>query len=135
MSDSESQSKGLVLVVEDDHDSRDVLCMIIESLGYETVAFPCGEGVLEAIDGRPVVLAMLDVMMPKVDGYQLLEQLRKSGQFKHIPVFMVTAKGEDEEVLKGYKEGADYYIMKPYSSRQVEYGIKMFLEKLSEQKS
>jgi DNA-binding response OmpR family regulator len=123
--------KGLILVVEDDHDSRDVLCMIVESLGYSTIAFPSGDGVIDAIQDQPVVLAMIDIMMPKVDGYQLLDLLRKEGKFKSIPVFMVTAKGEDEEVLKGYKEGADYYIMKPYSSRQVEYGLKMFLEKIS----
>jgi CheY-like chemotaxis protein len=121
--------KGLVLVAEDNDDSRDVLCMIIENLGYSTVSFSSGEGVMEAIAEMPVRLAMLDIMMPKVDGYTLMTNLRESTRFADIPIFLVTAKGEDEEVLEGYKKGADYYIMKPYSSRQVEYGLMMFLEK------
>jgi DNA-binding response OmpR family regulator len=122
-------NKGLVLVVEDDDDNREVLCMILESLGYDNIAFPTGEGVLEGIAGKPIILALLDIMMPKVDGYEVLAQLRSSEEFASIPVFMVTAKGEDEEVLDGYKYGADYYIMKPFSSRQIEYGIKLFLDK------
>jgi two-component system, OmpR family, response regulator VanR len=121
--------KGLVLVVEDNDDSRDVLCMIIENLGYTTISFNSGEGVVESIADKPVALAMLDIMMPKVDGYTVLSHLRDSERFANIPIFLVTAKSEDEEVLEGYQRGADYYIMKPYSSRQVEYGLMMFLEK------
>jgi len=125
-------SKGLVLVVEDDEDNREVLCMILDSLGYEYITFPTGEGVLEGITGKKIVLAMLDIMMPRVDGYEVLHQLRASEEFSSIPVFMVTAKGEDEEILAGYNFGADYYIMKPFSSRQIEFGIKLFLEKPDE---
>ena len=128
----EPPSKGLVLVVEDDQDNREVLCMILESLGYEHIAFPTGEGVLQAIAGKKVILAMLDIMMPKVDGYEVLQQLRTSDEFSKIPVFIVTAKGEDEEILAGYNFGADYYIMKPFSSRQIEFGIKLFLDKPDE---
>jgi DNA-binding response OmpR family regulator len=128
----EPPSKGLVLVVEDDEDSREVLCMILESLGYEHIAFPTGEGVLDGIAKKKIVLAMLDIMMPKVDGYEVLQQLRSSDEFSTIPVFMVTARGEDEEILAGYNFGADYYIMKPFSSRQIEFGIKLFLEKTDE---
>ena len=125
----DSPSKGLVLIVEDDQDNREVLCMILSSLGFDTITFPTGEGVLEGIVGKKIVLAMLDIMMPKVDGYEVLQQLRASEEFSAIPVFMVTAKGEDEEILAGYNFGADYYIMKPFSSRQIEFGIKLFLEK------
>jgi two-component system OmpR family response regulator len=129
---SNPPSKGLVLVVEDDEDNREVLCMILNSLGYDHIAFPTGEGVLEGITGKKIVLAMLDIMMPRVDGYEVLNQLRTSDEFSSIPVFMVTAKGEDEEILAGYNFGADYYIMKPFSSRQIEFGIKLFLEKPDE---
>lgn len=125
-------SKGLVLVVEDDEDNREVLCMILDSLGYDHISFPTGEGVLEGIAGKKIVLAMLDIMMPRVDGYEVLQQIRTSEEFSSIPVFMVTAKGEDEEILAGYNFGADYYIMKPFSSRQIEFGIKLFLEKPDE---
>lgn len=126
---TQHRSKGLVLVVEDDRDSQEVLSMILESLGYEALCLDNGENVLETIKNRPIVLAMLDIMMPKVDGYQVLELLRESEEFEDLPVFMVTAKNEDEDVLAGYKHGADYYIMKPFSSKQIEYGLRLFLEK------
>jgi DNA-binding response OmpR family regulator len=121
------EDKKLILVVEDDADSRDLLCMILKKLGYETVSFACGEGVLESINDMPVCLAMLDIMMPKVDGYELLKQMRSSTKFSEIPIFMVTARDQDEEIISGYTRGADYYIMKPYSSRQIEYGINLYL--------
>jgi DNA-binding response OmpR family regulator len=126
---AQQRSKGLILVVEDDRDSQEVLAMILESLGYETLCLDNGENVLEKIKDKPIILAMLDIMMPKVDGYKVLELLRESEQFEDLPVFMVTAKNEDEDVLAGYKHGADYYIMKPFSSKQIEYGLRLFLEK------
>lgn len=127
------QSKGTILVVEDDNDSRDVITMILESLGYSVLSFSSGESIIEKISGKEITVAMLDIMMPKVDGYQVLELLRETPEFCQIPVFMVTAKDQQEELLEGYKYGADYYITKPFSSRQLEYALKLFLENEEEE--
>jgi DNA-binding response OmpR family regulator len=66
-------------------------------------------------------------MMPEMNGYELLKEIRQLPQYKDLPIIMVTAKDEDSEVLEGYQFGADYYIPKPYTARQLEWGIKIFL--------
>jgi len=120
--------KKTILVVEDDQDSRFALCAMLSSLGYRTLEFASAVGVMDDIKGKKIHLAMLDIMMPEMSGYELLEQLRASEEFAKLPVFLVTAKDTDTEVLEGYKYGADYYIAKPYTIRQIDYGIKLFLK-------
>jgi DNA-binding response OmpR family regulator len=66
-------------------------------------------------------------MMPKMNGYQVMEELKKIDRFANLPIIMVTAKDQDSEVLEGYNSGADYYITKPFTSKQIEYGLKLFL--------
>jgi DNA-binding response OmpR family regulator len=66
-------------------------------------------------------------MMPVMNGYELMHELKKLPQFETLPVIMVTAKGEDSEILEGYQSGADYYITKPFTIKQLDYGLKLFL--------
>lgn len=70
---------------------------------------------------------MLDIMMPRMNGYELLDALRAQPDFKSTPVIMVTAKDDDKEVLDGYRHGADYYITKPYTAKQIEFGLNLYL--------
>jgi len=116
-----------ILVVEDDTDSLAALCAILEALGYEPIAFSSGAEALEGIPGQQLDLALLDIMMPKMNGYQFLEKMKELDEFKDLPVIMVTAKDADSEILEGYQSGADYYITKPFTSKQIEYGIKLFV--------
>jgi DNA-binding response OmpR family regulator len=117
----------MILVVEDDQDTRDTLCTMLSSLGYTPLSFPSGKAALEGLKGEPVKLALLDIMMPEMNGYELLEQIRKLPEFSGLPIIMVTAKDQDSEILEGYHCGADYYITKPFTRKQLEYGIKLFL--------
>ena len=66
-------------------------------------------------------------MMPEMNGYELLKQIRGISGFENLPVIMVTAKDEDSEIIEGYQFGADYYITKPFTAKQLEYGLKLFL--------
>lgn len=117
-----------ILVVEDDSDSLNALVTIIESLGYAALPFSSGVAALEGIKGHKLDLALVDIMMPQMNGYEFLTELRKLEPFKDIPVIMVTAKDEDGEILEGYQYGADYYITKPYTSKQLQYGIKLYID-------
>jgi DNA-binding response OmpR family regulator len=121
------ESKKTILVVEDDHDSRGAICTILESLGFGYLGFGSGAEALEGINGKKLDLALVDVMMPGMSGYQFLEALRKRTEFSELPVIMVTAKDADSEILEGYQHGADYYITKPFTAKQLEYGIRIFL--------
>ncbi len=116
-----------ILVVEDDADARDTLCMILVSLGYTPVPFADAKEALAGLQDQKIDLALLDILMPEMNGYELLEELRKIPAYTDTPVIMVTAKDGDSEILEGYKYGADYYITKPYTAKQLEYGIRLFL--------
>lgn len=125
-------SKKTILVVEDNDDSRNAMVVMIESFGYIVRAFSNGEDALAELredqeKGRTLDLALLDIMMPGMDGYELLVELKKLEQYKSLPCVMVTAKDADSEVIEGYKYGADYYITKPFTAKQLKYGIELYL--------
>ncbi|MCB0332675.1 MAG: response regulator, partial [Bdellovibrionales bacterium] len=82
---------------------------------------------LKQIPGEHIDIALLDIMMPEMNGYELLEAMKKMPEFESLPVIMVTAKDQDSEILEGYQHGADYYITKPFTTKQIEYGLKLFL--------
>ncbi len=120
-----SEPKKHVLVVEDDPDSRAAICTILETLGFSHSGFGSGA---EALQYRGTVdVALLDIMMPNMNGYELLAEMRKRPEYKSLPVIMITAKDGDSEILEGYQAGADYYITKPFTAKQLEYGIRIFL--------
>lgn len=123
-----SPSKKVILVVEDDRDGRDLIVRIIEGFGYMVLAFGSGKEALAGLEGKTVHLAFLDIMMPEMNGYELLAEIRKLPGYEELPIIMVTAKDEDSEMFEGYKYGADYYIPKPFTAKQIEWGIKTFLE-------
>ncbi len=123
----ESKNKYKILVVEDDTDSRMAICTTLEALGFDHISFAGGEEALLGIRGHKIDLALLDIMMPGMNGYELLQHLRAIEDYKNMPIFMVTAKDQDSEVIDGFNYGADYYITKPFNTKQLEYGIKLFL--------
>jgi two-component system phosphate regulon response regulator PhoB len=125
-------SKKSILVVEDNDDSRNAMVVMIESFGYIVRPFASGEAALaeireDAKNGRKLDLALLDIMMPGMDGYEVLVEIKKIDQYKTLPCVMVTAKDADSEVIEGYKYGADYYITKPFTAKQLKYGIELYL--------
>lgn len=117
-----------ILIVEDDPDGKEVLVRIIQNLGYQVLAFGSGKECLQEIKGKKIDLALLDIMMPEMNGYELMKELKALPEYADIPIVMVTAKAEDSEMFEGYKYGADYYIPKPFNAKQIEWGIKTFLE-------
>lgn len=122
-----STNNQTILVVEDDNDSRLALCAMLDGLGYDHLSFSSAKEAIEGIKGKPLALALLDIMMPEMNGYELMQKIREMPEFIDLPIIMVTAKGEDNEIIEGYNYGADYYITKPYSTKQLEYGIKIYL--------
>ena len=122
-----NSEKKTILVVEDDADTRAAICTMLEGLGFNHVSFGLAKEALGAIKGINIDLALLDIMMPEMNGYEFLRELKKIPEYKELPVIMVTAKDQDSEILEGYQFGADYYITKPFTTRQLEYGIRIFL--------
>ncbi len=108
-----SEDRGRLLVVDDDPRNRDMLCRRLARKGFEVAEAPDGESALSYISENPVDLVLLDVMMPGMDGLQVLSELRKDRTVADLPVIMATAKTESEDIVEALKLGANDYVTKP----------------------
>ena len=118
-----------ILVVDDNESATRMTARMLSGLGYEVMTALDGPSALAQIAGRPPDCILLDIMMPSKSGLEVLTRVKQDPATKHIPVIMLTAKSQDEDVLTGYKEGAEYYITKPCTSRDLVYGIRLVLGK------
>jgi len=106
-----------VLIVDDEPNIVLSLKFLIAQEGYEVRIATNGEEALRALVERVPDLVLLDVMMPKPDGYEVCQMIRSTPEWQHIPVIMLTAKGRDVEMQKGVAMGADDYITKPFATK------------------
>ncbi|ACX65117.1 response regulator transcription factor [Paenibacillus sp. Y412MC10] len=105
-----------ILVVDDDPDIVDMLKLYLDAEGYTTLAAFDGLAALEHLRSQRVDLALFDIMMPVIDGYQLLRTIRQDYK---IPVILVSAKNQELDKITGLKLGADDYVSKPFSPMEV----------------
>ncbi len=117
-----------VLVVDDEPNIVLSLEFIMKQAGFEVRVARDGDEALGAIEASPPDLVLLDVMMPKRDGYDVCQTIRANPAWKDIRIIMLTAKGRDIEREKGMALGADDYITKPFSTREVIARVEQFLD-------
>lgn len=117
-----------VLIVDDDPNIVLSLKFLIAQQGYEVRTAGSGEEALQALSQRMPDLILLDIMMPKPDGYEICQIIRAAPEWKDIPVIMLTAKGSDVERQKGYAVGADDYITKPFATHELVTKVREMLE-------
>lgn len=115
-----------ILIVDDDPNIRELLRFYIQREGYKAIEAADGAEALTQLDSIQIQLAIVDIMMPNIDGYQLCEEIR---QTYDIPVLMVTAKGEIQDKEKAYAAGTDDYIVKPFEPKEVLFRIKALLRR------
>ena len=101
-----------ILVADDDSDIREVLRLYLENAGYAVVEAADGREALDAAMAGGVDLCLLDIMMPRMDGYQVLKRIRHESP---MPVIIISAKGQDPEKILGLDLGADDYLVKPFN--------------------
>ena len=109
----EGASRGRVLVVDDNSDNRDLLIRRLEKNGFEFDIAENGEEALKALEESSFDLVLLDIMMPIMDGYQVLQQMKADTGFRHIPVIVISASQELSSIVKCIEMGADDYLPKP----------------------
>lgn len=115
-----------ILIVDDDPHIRELLRFYLQKEGYKVVEADDGEEALKLLEAERIQLAIVDIMMPNIDGYQLCAEIRNHYD---IPVMMVTAKGEITDKEKGYMAGTDDYIVKPFEPKEVLFRIKALLRR------
>lgn len=119
-----------ILIAEDDPNSLHLLKKYLESKGHQVIGALNGQEALEkCAEQKPEVL-LLDVMMPKLDGWAVLQKLRESGA--KTPVIMVTAKDSTDDKVRGFSTGADDYITKPFDLREVEARLEAVMRRVSQ---
>ena len=115
-----------IMVVDDDRNICELLRLYLEKEGYDTVVASDGAAALEAFDAAKPDLILLDVMMPRLDGWQVCREIRKKSQ---CPIIMLTAKGELFDRVLGLELGADDYVVKPFEAKEVMARIKAVLRR------
>lgn len=122
-------AKKKILVVDDEKEIVNILCTSLEMQGYETLsAFDGQEGLDMARNEKPDLI-LLDIVMPRLNGYQVCRELKKDEATKSIPILMLTAKTQESDQFWGKETGADEYITKPFDTLNLLELIRQFLEK------
>jgi two-component system, OmpR family, phosphate regulon response regulator PhoB len=121
--------KNKVLVIEDEEDIQNLLLLNLESAGYKVLVADNGyDGLKIALEELPDVI-MLDLMLPHMDGLEVCRRLKSDSKLKNIKVMMVTAKGEEVDRIVGFELGADDYVVKPFSIRELLLRIKAIIRR------
>lgn len=108
-----------VLIVDDDPNILMSLEFLMRKNGYDVLIARNGTEALELINDQVPDLTLLDIMMPDVDGYQICEYIKSTDRVKHGKVVFISAKTREADIKKGYDLGADLYVTKPFSTKEI----------------
>ena len=124
-----SQRQRTILIVDDEEDVLDLLQLVFETSGFEVRRASTGKSAVSSAYEQPPDVVLLDVMMPEMDGWQVLRTLKGDERTRHIPVVMLSARAERRDKMIGLQEGAEGYIAKPFSPAEVVREVQSFLER------
>jgi DNA-binding response OmpR family regulator len=117
-----------ILVAEDDTDIRELIVLSLTYAGYEAISAADGQQAVELALERKPDLILLDVRMPRLNGYQALEQVKRIPELAEIPVVFLSAKGQASEIQTGLDLGASHYILKPFVPEELVTKIRRIVE-------
>jgi len=108
-----------ILIVDDEPNIVTALEFLLQKSGYEVLVAQDGEAALKQVEQYLPDLVLLDVMMSVKSGYEVCQRMRERADWQHIKIIMLSAKGREAEVNKGLSLGADYYLTKPFSNKEL----------------
>src|SRR5262245_22110073 len=124
------ESSASALIAEDDDQMAEVLRFILEREGYAVRVAPDGRTAQQAIDTGPApTIVILDVMLPYIDGYELLAHMRASASWRSVPVVIVSARTQEQDIVRGLEAGADDYVSKPFKPDELRARIRRLVKK------
>ena len=124
-----SQQKRTILIVDDEEDVLDLLQLVFETSGFVVRRASTGKSAVSSAWEQPPDVVLLDVMMPEMDGWQVLRTLKGDERTRNVPVVMLSARAERRDKMIGLQEGAEGYIAKPFSPAEVVREVQSFLER------
>ena len=122
-------AKRKILVVDDDPTMVKLINVNLKLNNYSVVEATSGEQALDVLESDVLDLVVLDIMMPGVDGWEVLKRIRGNTETQEMPVILVTAKTQDSDVIRGWELGADEYVIKPFNPLLLVEVIKMVLDR------
>ncbi|MCS6956886.1 MAG: response regulator [Aquificaceae bacterium] len=123
-----------VLVVEDDGDLAELIAYNLKKEGYEPIICLRGAEAMNIIEAQPLDLVLLDVMLPDYDGFKIAQYIRSKAELKDLPVIFITARDMEQDKLKGFSLGADDYITKPFSVKELMARVRAVLRRAGKEK-
>lgn len=120
-----------ILVVEDETAIREMICFVLEQNGFQPIEAEDYDTALSFLIDPYPDLVLLDWMIPGGSGIQVIKQMKRENNTRDIPIIMLTAKGEEEDKVKGLETGADDYVIKPFSLKELVARVKAILRRLS----
>ncbi len=117
-----------ILIAEDEKDIRELITITLQFAGFEVISTANGEEALEKAMKESPDLLLLDVRMPRMNGYDVCRHVKSHPKTRHIPVVFLSAKGQESEVNAGIEAGAEAYILKPFSPDQLIQQIRVILK-------
>ena len=118
-----------IVIIEDDESIREMLRYYFHSVGYEVACFESGEEYFEQSGGRKPALFILDIMLPGMDGLEILRRIRTDARLEDTPVLMLTARTSEMDKVKGLETGADDYVVKPFGIMELQARVKALLRR------
>ena len=122
-------SKDRILVVEDDAGISTLVAYNLEKSGFEPITAAAGEQALDIMTRERFDLVILDIMLPEMDGFEVCRRIRRGTIQQNVPIIMLTAKGQEVDRIVGLELGADDYVVKPFSPRELMLRVKAILKR------
>lgn len=120
--------KSKIMVVDDEMHIRELVRFYLDKAGFDTIEAANAEEALDIVENQYIDLAVVDIMMPGMDGFELVEQMR---QYREFPVIMLTAKSQSQDKLRGFSLGIDDYVTKPFDPDELMARVKTILKRYS----
>lgn len=120
-------SKNKILIVEDEESIAELVKYNLEKSSFECIITSNGEDALATLNKFTIDLVILDIMLPEMDGLEVCKRIKRDNKFSSIPIIMLTAKGEETDRIVGFELGANDYVVKPFSPRELILRVKSIL--------
>lgn len=125
-------AKATIMIVDDEEDIRELVELNLRREGFNVIGSETGEQALKLLRSQPPDLIVLDLMLPGIDGLEVCREIKSDPRTKQIPIVMLTAKGEEADIVTGLELGADDYMTKPFSGKVLLARIRRLLRKKTE---
>jgi CheY-like chemotaxis protein len=123
-----SEKDQIILVVDDEDALRDVVCEMLEALGYRTLQANCADDAMRVLDEISPDLVLTDIMMPNADGFTLIRRMRSNNALASIPIIVLSARATFESRDSATRMGASAFVPKPFTSLELEEVVRRFIE-------